>query len=277
MGHDKSTRDDRHARREVRTEALAAKRRRRSAPQQAEPRLQDQANQGAIPSRSWLQLNLDALETAFTELSKSEQTPTEVLRVALQMLDLVLFDLFMERDSTPAPLLQLVGALRDKAEGRRTLLLDGESSEGVRGRYSRWAYRRIQGFAAGIVEAWVRSTEEIARTDLGRKLGARKAQPIRASREVARILVASGFVMEGRGHSHQFGVEDPVERLAHTVKSWRNKAALGKAEFQSDYDAFATCSSFVFDDEWHLKHLARFIQPSFRCDSMDGDEAIGLA
>jgi hypothetical protein len=79
MGHDNSTRDDRHARREVRTEAFAAKRRRQAGTQRSEPRLQDQTNRVAIPSRSWLQLNLDALETAFTEQSKSEQTPTEVL------------------------------------------------------------------------------------------------------------------------------------------------------------------------------------------------------
>ena len=256
MGHDNSTRDDRHARRKVRTEAFAAKRRRQAGTQRSEPRLQDQTNRVAIASRSWLQLNLDALETAFAEQSKSEQTPTEVLRVAMQMLGLVLFDLFMERDSTPAPLLQLAGALRDKTEGRRTLLLDGESSEGDRSPYSRWAYRRIQGFAAGIVEAWVWSTEEVARSDLGRKLGIRKAQPIQAARKVAKILVASGFVMEGRGHGHQFEVEDPVERLAHTVKSWRNKAALGKAEFQSDYDLFAPRSTLSFDDERHLKHLA---------------------
>ena len=37
-----------------------------------------------------------------------------------------------------------------------------------------------------------------------------------------------------------------------------------------------------FDLRWvywepETKLLARFIQPSFRCDSMDGDEAIGLA
>jgi len=54
----------------------------------------------------------------------------------------------------------------------------------------------------------------------------------------------------------------------HTVSAW----IMPEFVYAFPADVFASTSNPQYS-----VGLARFIQPSFRCDSMDGDEAIGLA
>jgi hypothetical protein len=157
------------------------------------------------------------------------------LRYALEMLGCLLFDLYIRRDSTPHPLLQLAFALKDKVDGVPSLLLDGEARYGERQPYSKEAYHRLQGEAAGIVEGLVQHSEffaKLAKEHL--KLGIKELRPIEAARLVAATLVDAGFIARGRGQGlHQ--ASDPVERLAQTIKKWRNKAKRGTADFQRHY------------------------------------------
>jgi len=102
--------------------------------------------------RDWVLERIDEIERRYKLIPKARRSRTMTLRYALEMLDCLLFDLYIRRDSTPHPLLQLAFALKDKVDGVPSLLLDGEARYEERQPYSKEAYHRLQGEAASIVE-----------------------------------------------------------------------------------------------------------------------------
>lgn len=185
---------------------------------------------------------IDDLEQEFKLVPKERRSRLTCLRFAVKMNELLLWHLYMERGSTPRPLQDLHSALKEKLDCRPSFLLDGEARYGQRYPYSRDAYRLVQATAAEIVEAWVQVSKKAAGTTVGRMLGVRAVKPIEAARPVAQTLWDAGFVPPGRGQDLH-GAENPVERLAQTIRTWRNQAERGTALFQSYYHR-----KEVFDD-----------------------------
>jgi hypothetical protein len=211
------------------------------------------------PGGDWLLERLDEIERRYDKLPKPRRTPASTLRFAVEMLELVLFDLYIRRDSTPRPLLLLGFALKDKLNRVPSLLLDGEPRYGDRHPYSKEAYRRVQGCAAGIVEAWVERSKQLASTDFGQRLGLKVVKPIEAARRTAQTLIDEGFVARGRG-SKLTEAKEPVERLARTITKWRLLALRGDADFQVHYDPDFRRGYLFFDENAALKHLASLCQ-----------------